>query len=63
MWEGMLINPYWALSNGGAPECVWAFVVALAGALAQSSSLAEMASIQPIAGKSRVGHKGSPKLI
>ena len=45
MWEGMVINLYWSLSNGGAPECVWGFIVALPGALAQCASLAEMVSL------------------
>ena len=41
---------YFALYNGGPQALAWSIVIAYVGALAQSASLAEMASIQPIAG-------------
>jgi len=36
--------------NGGPQTLAWGILIVAAGALAQSASLAEMASIQPIAG-------------
>ncbi|KAL8823872.1 MAG: hypothetical protein Q9191_005482 [Dirinaria sp. TL-2023a] len=41
---------YFALYNGGPQALAWSFVIAYVGALAQAASLAEMASMQPIAG-------------
>ena len=38
------------LINGGPRALVWGILIVVAGALAQSASLAEMASAQPIAG-------------
>lgn len=43
-------NLWFALYNGGPQTFAWSVVIVYAGALAQSASLAEMASIQPIAG-------------
>ena len=43
-------NLYFALYNGGPQTFAWSILIAYAGALAQSASLAEMASTQPIAG-------------
>lgn len=37
-------------TNGGPRALAWGILVVIAGALAQSASLAEMASMQPIAG-------------
>lgn len=49
-WEAIIGNLTAILYNGG-PQClVWGGVIAIAGALAQSASLAEMASMLPIAG-------------
>ena len=45
-----LSNLYFALYNGGPQTFAWSILIAYAGALAQSASLAEMASTQPIAG-------------
>ena len=41
---------WFALYNGGPQTFAWSILIVYAGALAQSASLAEMASIQPIAG-------------
>ena len=41
---------YFALYSGGPATLAWSILIAYVGALAQSASLAEMASIQPIAG-------------
>ena len=38
------------LFNGGPQALIWGILIVIAGALAQSASLAEMASMQPIAG-------------
>lgn len=38
------------LSNGGPEALAWGIVIVVFGAMAQSASLAEMASMQPIAG-------------
>lgn len=38
------------LTNGGPKALAWGIVVVVFGAMAQSASLAEMASMQPIAG-------------
>lgn len=49
-WEAILGNLTAILYNGG-PQCLaWGSIIAIAGALAQSASLAEMASMLPIAG-------------
>ena len=45
-----LRNLYAVFLNGGPQAFAWGIVVVASGALAQSASLAEMASIQPIAG-------------
>lgn len=49
-WLGMCTNMWFALYNGGPQTFAWSVIIAYVGALAQSASLAEMASIQPIAG-------------
>ena len=49
-WETMLLNLSAVLYNGGPQTLAWGILVVAAGALAQSASLAEMASLQPIAG-------------
>ncbi|KAG7004278.1 hypothetical protein G7Y79_00026g058620 [Physcia stellaris] len=49
-WESVCGNLYFALYNGGPQTFAWSILIAYAGALAQSASLAEMASTQPIAG-------------
>jgi choline transport protein len=41
---------FFALYNGGPQTFAWSILIVYAGALAQAASLAEMASIQPIAG-------------
>lgn len=38
------------LTNGGPEALAWGIVIVVCGAMAQSASLAEMASMQPIAG-------------
>ncbi|KAK5683672.1 hypothetical protein LTS10_005206 [Elasticomyces elasticus] len=49
-WETMATNLQATLYNGGPQALAWGILIVLAGALAQSASLAEMASAQPIAG-------------
>ncbi|KAK2732677.1 hypothetical protein FQN55_003956 [Onygenales sp. PD_40] len=49
-WETMILNIYAVFTNGGPQALAWGIIVVIAGALAQSASLAEMASMQPIAG-------------
>lgn len=49
-WEAIAGNLYTVFYNGGPSTLVWGFLLAWAGACAQSASLAEMAAIQPIAG-------------
>ena len=46
----MALNLSAVLYNGGPQTLAWGILVVAAGALAQSASLAEMASLQPIAG-------------
>lgn len=41
---------WYALYNGGPQTFAWSIVIVYVGVLAQSASIAEMASIQPIAG-------------
>lgn len=43
-------NMYYALYNGGPRTFIITYIIAIIGALGQSASLCEMASIQPIAG-------------
>jgi hypothetical protein len=38
------------LTNGGPQALIWGVLIVIVGAMAQSASLAEMASMQPIAG-------------
>ncbi|THC91944.1 hypothetical protein EYZ11_008599 [Aspergillus tanneri] len=49
-WESQALNLNAVLTNGGPEALVWGIVIVVFGALAQSASLAEMASMQPIAG-------------
>ncbi|KXT08154.1 hypothetical protein AC579_250 [Pseudocercospora musae] len=49
-WEGVTLSMSFALYAGGPQIMVWGMLVAWIGAMAQAASLAEMASIQPIAG-------------
>ncbi|KAK6430490.1 hypothetical protein LTR95_013356 [Oleoguttula sp. CCFEE 5521] len=49
-WETMALNLQATLNNGGPRALAWGIIIVVAGALAQSASLAEMASAQPIAG-------------
>ncbi|OAX85589.1 hypothetical protein ACJ72_00003 [Emergomyces africanus] len=49
-WETMALYLTGAFTNGGPRALSWGIVVVVSGALAQSASLAEMASMQPIAG-------------
>ncbi|KXT02185.1 hypothetical protein AC578_5962 [Pseudocercospora eumusae] len=49
-WEGVTLNMSFALYAGGPQIMVWGMLIAWIGAMAQAASLAEMASIQPIAG-------------
>ncbi|RDW65969.1 hypothetical protein BP6252_09604 [Coleophoma cylindrospora] len=50
VWEGMCTNMYFALYNGGPNVFIFSSIVVFFGAVAQAASLAEMASMQPIAG-------------
>ncbi|KAK8038351.1 7-keto 8-aminopelargonic acid transporter [Apiospora phragmitis] len=49
-WEGWNVNMTSALLNGGPRALFFGAFLALAGAWAQASSVAEMASLQPVAG-------------
>ncbi|KAK4869883.1 hypothetical protein LT330_005607 [Penicillium expansum] len=49
-WETQALNLSTVLSNGGPEALAWGIVIVVFGAMAQSASLAEMASMQPIAG-------------
>ncbi|KAK2765649.1 hypothetical protein FQN54_008505 [Arachnomyces sp. PD_36] len=49
-WETMALNLSTVLYNGGPQALAWGIIIVVSGALAQSASLAEMASMQPIAG-------------
>lgn len=53
-WENKLLtllrNLSAVLTNGGPEALAWGIVIVVCGAMAQSASLAEMASMQPIAG-------------
>ncbi|KAI1914087.1 hypothetical protein LOZ12_002996 [Ophidiomyces ophidiicola] len=49
-WETMALNLLAVFTNGGPQALAWGIFVVVAGALAQSASLAEMAAMQPIAG-------------
>jgi choline transport protein len=43
-------NLYSVFYNGGPQTLAWGILIVVAGACAQSASMAEMAAIQPIAG-------------
>ncbi|KAM5491140.1 hypothetical protein MaudMau93_002161 [Microsporum audouinii] len=49
-WETMGLNLTAVFTNGGPRALAWGIIVVIAGGLAQSASMAEMASMQPIAG-------------
>ncbi|KAE8311552.1 amino acid permease [Aspergillus transmontanensis] len=49
-WETQALNLTAVLTNGGPEALAWGIVIVVFGALAQCASLAEMASMQPIAG-------------
>ncbi|CAI7669419.1 unnamed protein product [Penicillium bialowiezense] len=49
-WETQALNLSAVLTNGGPEALAWGIVIVVCGAMAQSASLAEMASMQPIAG-------------
>lgn len=49
-WEAMATNIGLAFWNGGPRAMVWGFFIVIAGVLCQVASLAEMSSVQPIAG-------------
>ncbi|KAF3491021.1 choline transport protein [Arthroderma uncinatum] len=49
-WESMGLNLAAVFTNGGPRALAWGIIVVVAGGLAQSASMAEMASMQPIAG-------------
>ncbi|EME86750.1 uncharacterized protein MYCFIDRAFT_131995 [Pseudocercospora fijiensis CIRAD86] len=49
-WEGVTLNMSFALYAGGPQIMVGGMLIAWIGAMTQAASLAEMASIQPIAG-------------
>ncbi|KAJ5566055.1 hypothetical protein N7535_007693 [Penicillium sp. DV-2018c] len=49
-WETQALNLSTVLSNGGPEALAWGIIIVVFGAMAQSASLAEMASMQPIAG-------------
>ncbi|KAK8163626.1 GABA permease [Phyllosticta citrichinensis] len=49
-WEGPVSNLLPVFLNGGPQVLIWGLIIVWVGALAQSASLAEMASITPIAG-------------
>ncbi|KAF2718476.1 amino acid permease [Polychaeton citri CBS 116435] len=49
-WETMALNLQSTLYNGGPRALAWGILIVVAGALAQTASLAEMSSAQPIAG-------------
>ncbi|EEH05174.1 conserved hypothetical protein [Histoplasma capsulatum G186AR] len=49
-WETMALYLTGSFTNGGPRALSWGIIVVVCGALAQSASLAEMASMQPIAG-------------
>ena len=46
----MALNLQAVFYNGGPQTLAWGILIVVAGALAQSASLAEMSSVQPIAG-------------
>ena len=46
----LLRNLTAVFTNGGPRALAWGIIVVVAGGLAQSASMAEMASMQPIAG-------------
>jgi hypothetical protein len=55
-WETMALNLQATLLNGGPRALAWGILIVVGGALAQSASLAEMSSAQPIAGAQYVRH-------
>lgn len=49
-WESIAGNLYTVFYNGGPQTLVWGFLLVWCGAMSQAASMAEMASVQPIAG-------------
>ncbi|KAK2741142.1 hypothetical protein FQN57_005744 [Myotisia sp. PD_48] len=49
-WETMILNLTAVFTNGGPQALAWGILIVIAGGLAQAASMAEMASMQPIAG-------------
>ncbi|EME85127.1 uncharacterized protein MYCFIDRAFT_41886 [Pseudocercospora fijiensis CIRAD86] len=49
-WEAVAGNLYTVFLNGGPQTLVWGFLLVWPGAISQAASMAEMASVQPIAG-------------
>ncbi|RDW80956.1 amino acid permease-3 [Coleophoma crateriformis] len=49
-WEVMAMNMGATFYNGGPQTLAWGIIAVVIGALAQASSMAELAAIQPIAG-------------
>lgn len=49
-WEAIAGNFGLVFYNGGPRAIVWGFFIVLPGVLCQVASLAEMSSVQPIAG-------------
>jgi hypothetical protein len=61
-WETQALNLQASMWNGGPRALAWGIVIVVAGALAQSASLAEMSSAQPIAGAQYVS-KATQSLV
>ncbi|KAF2217704.1 hypothetical protein CERZMDRAFT_63866 [Cercospora zeae-maydis SCOH1-5] len=49
-WEAITTNVGLAFYNGGPRALVWGFFIVVPGVLCQAASIAELASVQPIAG-------------
>ncbi|KAI0016394.1 amino acid/polyamine transporter I [Xylariomycetidae sp. FL0641] len=49
-WETIFMNSYFALANGGPNALFFSYILCFVGAMAQASSIGEMASMIPIAG-------------
>lgn len=49
-WEAIATNIGLAFANGGPRALIWGFFIVIPGILCQVASLAELASVQPIAG-------------
>lgn len=49
-WLGVGSSMYYAFLNGGPVAYLFNYIIVLVGVMAQTASLAELASIQPVAG-------------